>query len=192
MTNENRIPLIGLIIQIIGLIVLICMIGYFFYYQPALYIKESNELSIRDNPDCDPTTGELKPEVYQEWQKHKWDSERSLAYRDFCKIPATATINNKTYSVYSNQTQKLPKDAIVDNACEFLDHPELTEDDTSNYHKWAEPYPRRCYCSAIGYTDKGRFYACNPSESRTAMMEELFPEWRNKFNEPYEGKTEKK
>ena len=80
----------------------------------------------------------------------------------------------------------------VESACEFLDHPELKEDDTSNYHKWAEPYPRRCYCSAIGYTNKGRFYACNSSEVRTAMMKELFPDWRNRFNEPYVGKTEKK
>ena len=52
----------------------------------------------------------------------------------------------------------------VEEACEFLDHPELKPEDTYNYHKWAEPYPRRCYCSAIGYTNKGRFYACHMSE----------------------------
>ena len=43
----------------------------------------------------------------------------------------------------------------VEEACAVLDHPELTEEDSANYHKWADPYPSRCYCAGIAYTDQG-------------------------------------
>lgn len=73
----------------------------------------------------------------------------------------------------------------VEEACKELDHPELTEDDTSNYHKWAEPYTRRCYCGAVGYTNEGRFYACKVSEEFVTLMKKFNPEYRNRFRERY-------
>ena len=77
----------------------------------------------------------------------------------------------------------------VKEACEFLDHPELKPEDTYNYHKWAEPYPRRCYCSAIGYTNKGRFYACHMSEGHINILKKIYPdqEFHDRFGEPYGG-----
>lgn len=66
-------------------------------------------------------------------------------------------------------------------ACKVLGHPELTTQDTSNYHKWADPYPRRCYCGAIGYTSEGKFYAIKSSHPE--MMKQLFPGWRENFGE---------
>lgn len=77
----------------------------------------------------------------------------------------------------------------VEDACEFLDHPELTPEDTANYHKWAEPYPRRCYCSTIGYTKKGKFYACHLDDNWIKMLSDMHPDkvfW-DRFGEPYEG-----
>jgi hypothetical protein len=73
----------------------------------------------------------------------------------------------------------------VEDACQYLDHPELIESDKSNYHKWKEPYPRRCYCGAIGYTDHGRFYAINASESHQKLMRSIFPNYKNHYGEPY-------
>ena len=77
----------------------------------------------------------------------------------------------------------------VEDACKFLDHPELDETDTSNFHLWAEPYTRRCYCGAVGYTDKGRFYAVRPSESHIQLMQKINKDYRSRFGEPYEGKN---
>ena len=73
----------------------------------------------------------------------------------------------------------------VEDACQSLDHPELTESDKSNYHRWAEPYSRRCYCGAVGYTDCGRFYAINASESHQKVMRSIFPDYKNHYGEPY-------
>ena len=73
----------------------------------------------------------------------------------------------------------------VEEACEYLDHPELKEEDSRNYHGWADPYPQRCYCSAIGYTDNGRFYACEPSKSYIKLMNKIFPDYENKYGKPY-------
>jgi hypothetical protein len=78
----------------------------------------------------------------------------------------------------------------VEEACEFLDHPELTEEDSYNYHKWSDPYPRRCYCSVVGYTDKGRFYANQISEEQLKVMKNIFPWFKNLFGEPYESRRE--
>ena len=77
----------------------------------------------------------------------------------------------------------------VEEACEYLDHPELKIDDTLIYHNWAEPYPRRCYCGAIGYTDTGRFYACDCSKGREEIYKKIFPDFKNRFNEPYLGRV---
>jgi hypothetical protein len=74
----------------------------------------------------------------------------------------------------------------VEEACAFLDHPELKEEDTTNYHKWSEPYIRRCYCSAIGYTEEGRFYANDLSPNRVEVMRKIFPYFENKFGRPYD------
>ena len=73
----------------------------------------------------------------------------------------------------------------VEEACAFLDHPELKEDDGSNYHRWADPYPRRCYCSEVGYTETGRFYANKMSEEHLAVLKNIFPDIRSRFGEPY-------
>ena len=62
----------------------------------------------------------------------------------------------------------------VEEACAVLDHPELTEEDSANYHKWADPYPRRCYCSAIAYTDKGRVYAISLSDNVKKIHQKIF------------------
>ncbi len=76
----------------------------------------------------------------------------------------------------------------VEDACKYLDHPELKEEDKNNFHKWAEPYERRCYCGAIGYTEKGRFYACSMSETHLKILRECgFKDIRNKSGEPYVG-----
>lgn len=64
-------------------------------------------------------------------------------------------------------------------ACKVLGHPELKPTDPENYHKWAEPFPRRCYCGAIGYTDAGRF--CAVKSSHPEVMKKLFPGWRENF-----------
>ena len=69
-------------------------------------------------------------------------------------------------------------------ACASLGHPELAADDIANYHKWAQPYLRRCYCGEIGYTNDGKFYA-NKS-SHPDLMKKMFPEWRENFEERYE------
>ena len=82
----------------------------------------------------------------------------------------------------------------VEDACKFLDHPELTEEDSANYHGWADPYPRRCYCSAIAYTDKGRVYAIHPSDYMVGLYCSLGirnpdgTEYRDRCGEPYTGK----
>jgi hypothetical protein len=76
----------------------------------------------------------------------------------------------------------------VEEACEFLDHPVLKPEDRFNYHKWAEPYPRRCYCSAIGYTEAGRFYACDCSKEAEEIYKKIFPDFKNRFGEPYLGR----
>ena len=78
----------------------------------------------------------------------------------------------------------------VEEACEYLDHPELTEEDSVNYHKWADPYPRRCYCSAIGYTDQGRFYAVDISEWDLELMKKMYPWFENKYGKPYKKEPE--
>ncbi len=62
----------------------------------------------------------------------------------------------------------------VEDACKFLDHPELTEEDSANYHGWADPYPRRCYCSAIAYTNKGRVYAIHLSDDVKKIHQQIF------------------
>ena len=79
----------------------------------------------------------------------------------------------------------------VEDACEYLDHPELKIEDHHNFHRWAEPYERRCYCGAIGYTDKGRFYAIEISESHEHVLKLVNPDYRNRYNEPYLGKEGK-
>ncbi len=81
----------------------------------------------------------------------------------------------------------------VEMACEYLDHPELKESDESNYHKWANPFPRRCYCSAVGYTDEGRFYAVDVSEDYINLLRNIFKDStiRNKFKEPYPARGER-
>ena len=80
----------------------------------------------------------------------------------------------------------------VEDACKFLDHPELTEEDSVNYHGWADPYPRRCYCSAIAYTDKGRVYAIHLSDDTKKIHQQIFgtrypdgTEIRDRCGEPY-------
>jgi hypothetical protein len=80
----------------------------------------------------------------------------------------------------------------VEDACKFLDHPELTEEDSANYHKWADPYPRRCYCSAIAYTDKGRVYAIHLSDDTKKIHQQIFgthypdgSEVRDRCGDPY-------
>ena len=77
----------------------------------------------------------------------------------------------------------------TEDACATLDHPELKPEDESNYHKWAEPYPRRCYCGEIGYTDKGRFYANKLDEAHLKILQEIFPDkgFRDRFGELYLG-----
>jgi len=79
----------------------------------------------------------------------------------------------------------------VEDACKYLDHPELMIEDHHNFHRWAEPYERRCYCGAIGYTDDGRFYAVDISESYEKIMKQINPDYHNKYNEPYLGKEGK-
>lgn len=77
----------------------------------------------------------------------------------------------------------------VEDACKYLDHPELRDDDPNgNFHKWVDPFPRRCYCGAIGYTESGRFYAIKPSGDYIRIMEKLFPDYKNRYGQPYEGK----
>ena len=80
----------------------------------------------------------------------------------------------------------------VEDACKFLDHPELTEEDSANHHGWADPYPRRCYCSAIAYTDKGRVYAISLSDNVKKIHQQIFgahypdgTEIRDRCGEPY-------
>ena len=80
----------------------------------------------------------------------------------------------------------------VEEACEVLDHPELTEEDDANYHKWAEPYPRRCYCAGIAYTDKGRVYAYHLSDNVKKIHQKIFgthypdgSEIRDRCGDPY-------
>lgn len=73
----------------------------------------------------------------------------------------------------------------VEHACALLDHPELKPEDSENYHKWSGEYTRRCYCSMVGYTDEGRFYACDSSPEHTAIMQKIFPGWENKYGRPY-------
>ncbi|MFA5379705.1 MAG: hypothetical protein WC455_28360 [Dehalococcoidia bacterium] len=82
----------------------------------------------------------------------------------------------------------------VEEACEHLDHPELTPDDAQNYHRWAEPYPRRCYCSAIAYTEKGRVYANELTEDVLKIHRSIWgtyypdgTEIRNRCGDPYAG-----
>jgi len=76
----------------------------------------------------------------------------------------------------------------VEEACKFLDHPELKEDDERNYHLWALPFQRRCYCGAIGYTENGRYYANVLPPERVALVQKFFPKYRNRFGEEYKGK----
>jgi hypothetical protein len=66
----------------------------------------------------------------------------------------------------------------------------VSEEDSHNYHKWSEPYPRRCYCSVVGYTDHGRFYANEMSDQHFKLMKGIFPWFENKFKQPYEKKME--
>jgi len=73
----------------------------------------------------------------------------------------------------------------VQEACGHLDHPELKEEDTANFHEWAGPYTRRCYCGMIGYTDAGRFYAIQAAEDIQKLMKSIFPDYQNHFGEPY-------
>jgi hypothetical protein len=82
----------------------------------------------------------------------------------------------------------------VEEACEHLDHPELTPGDAQNYHRWAEPYPRRCYCSAIAYTENGRVHANELTEDvlkvHRSIWGDHYPdgsEIRNRCGEPYAG-----
>ena len=74
----------------------------------------------------------------------------------------------------------------VEEACEYLWHPELTEEHP-HFHKWAEPYPRRCFCSTIGYTNEGRFYACHMDENWINLLNQIYPneEHHDRFGEPY-------
>lgn len=84
------------------------------------------------------------------------ECEKQHARSTLCRIGYDWTISDTEY------------------ACKVLGHPELKESDTSNYHKWAEPYPRRCYCGEVGYTSDGRFYA-NKS-SHPELMKQIFPD----------------
>lgn len=61
---------------------------------------EYQPYDARNNPDCDPITGELRPEVFAEWQKHQWDNPRmGLIIIDFCNIPANATVSGISMKV---------------------------------------------------------------------------------------------
>jgi hypothetical protein len=76
----------------------------------------------------------------------------------------------------------------VEEACEFLGHPELTEE-SQHFHKWKSPYVRRCYCSAIGYTKEGRFYACHMDENWISILKSIYPDkdFHDRFGERYES-----
>jgi hypothetical protein len=76
----------------------------------------------------------------------------------------------------------------VEEACEFLDHPELTEE-SQHFHKWVEPYTRRCYCSTIGYTNEGRFYARHMDDNWISILKSIYPndEHHDRFGEAYNG-----
>jgi hypothetical protein len=78
----------------------------------------------------------------------------------------------------------------VEEACAYLDHPELMEKDTQNYHEWAAPYPVRCYCGAIGYTDRGRFNAIELSESHLKVLQGIFPDFVDNYGKLYVRKTD--
>lgn len=78
----------------------------------------------------------------------------------------------------------------VEDACRYLDHPELKEDDARNYHGWSAPYPVRCYCGAIGYTNKGRFNAIELTESHLKVLQGIFPDFVDNYGQPYVRKTD--
>lgn len=76
----------------------------------------------------------------------------------------------------------------VEEACEFLGHPELTEE-SHHFHKWASPYERRCFCSAIGYKDGKRYYACHMDDNWINILKNIYPdkEFYDRFGEEYES-----